>query len=176
MTASAATRRLAPLLVALLLAVAGCSGAEPESTACPVPTAPAETTPTACPVPTAPAAPVPEGDEAGCSGGTLTPSQAFELLSDAAAPVTVIDTRSASEYGAGHIAGALHLSSSSSSFDDKLDELPRDGTYLVYWRSGGVSARVLEQMLDMSFEHVCHIGTGFNGWQSAGLPVEKGAA
>lgn len=165
---------LAPALAALVLAVSGCRS--PEPTACPVPSAPAETTPTACPVPTAPVAPLPEGDEPVCSGGTLTPSQAFELLSDSATPVTTIDTRSASEYAAGHIARALHLSSSSSSFDDKLDELPRNGTYLVYCRSGGVSARVLERMLDMGFEHVCHIGTGFNGWQSGGFPVEKGAA
>jgi len=163
--------RMVLVSVAVLLAAAGCSGAEPEPTACPVPSAPGGTTPTPFPLPT-----VPQENGAVCNGGTLTPSQAFELMSDAAAPMTVIDTRSESEYEAGHIAGALHLSSSSSSFDDQLDELPRDGTYLVYCRSGGVSARVVEQMLDMGFEHVCHIGTGFNGWQSGGFPVEKGAA
>jgi len=167
--------RLTPALVALLLAVAGCS-AEPESTACPVPTTPAETTPTACPVPTAPVQPLPDEEETVCRGGALSASQAYELLSDPTASITVIDTRSGGEYADGHIPGALHVSSSSSSFEEKLDELPRDGTYLVYCRSGGVSARVLAQMLDMGFERVCHIGTGFNGWQSDGLPVEKGAA
>jgi rhodanese-related sulfurtransferase len=163
--------RLVLVSLVALLAAAGCSGAEPEPTACPVPSAPGGTTPTPFPLPI-----VPQEDEAVCSGGTLSPSQASELLSNPATPVTPIDTRSESEYEAGHIAGALHLSSSSSSFDDKLDALSRDGTYLVYCRSGSVSARVVEQMLDMGFEHVCHIGTGFNGWQSGGFPVEKGAA
>ncbi len=176
MTASSTTKGLTPLLVALLLVVAGCSGAEPEATACPVPTAPAETTPTACPVPPAPQQPLPEEEEAVCRGGTLSASQAFELLSDPGAGVTAIDTRTASEYEAGHIAGALHLSTSSASFDDKLDALPRDGTYIVYCRRGNVSEGMVAQMLDMGFEQVCHIGTGFSGWQSEGLPVVKGAA
>jgi len=127
-------------------------------------------------VPTAPQQPLPDEEEAICLGGTLSASQAYELLSDPAAGATAIDTRTASEYEVGHIAGALHLSSSSSSFDEKLDALSREGAYIVYCRHGTVSERVVEQMLDMGFERVCHIGTGFNGWQSEGLPVEKGAA
>jgi rhodanese-related sulfurtransferase len=169
-------RRLVPALAILLLMAAGCSGSEPESTACPVPSAPAETTPTACPVPTAPQQPLPQEGEAVCQGGTLSASQAFELLSDPAMDITIIDTRTAAEYEDGHIAGALQLSSSSASFDEKLDALPREGTYIVYCRHGNVSEGVVAQMLDMGFDHVCHIGTGFSGWQSEGLPVEKGAA
>ncbi len=167
-----------PVFIGLvaLMALAGCGGTEPESTACPVPTAPEETAPTACPIPAGDDEPLVPEEKAVCEGGALTATQAFEVLSDGAVAAIAIDTRGLKDYEAGHIPGAQLISTADDEFDEKLDALSRDVTYVVYCRRGNVSQGVVKQMLDMDFKHVCHIGSGFYGWQSEGLPVEKGGA
>ena len=163
-----------------LLAVSGCS--EPEPTACPVPTLPPEST-SSMDLAAAPATvtdnsqqPAVQADDGACSGGTLSPSQAYELLGDATLTVMTIDIRTGTEYEKGHVPGAINMPSNDPAFRDHVRVLPRVGTYFIYCRSGSTTRAVLTQMVKDGFVHVCHMGSGFNGWQREGLPVEKGAA
>ena len=173
---------LACMALALLLSVAGCSEPEPAPTACPVPTLPPEST-TSTDLTDVPAEitstsqqPAVQAGENACSGGTLSPSQAYELIEDATATVMTIDIRTGSEYAAGHIPGAINMPSNDAAFWDHVRVLPRGGTYFLYCRSGSTTRAVLTQMVKDGFTHACQLGSGFNGWAGEGFPVEKGAA
>jgi rhodanese-related sulfurtransferase len=156
-----------------LPACAGCSQPEPAPTACPIPALPQETVCPAPLAPTLPPEPVAETDANACQGGSLTASQAFELLDDAPAIVTFIDTRLEYEYANGHIPGAVNMPSNDAAFWDQVRALPREGTYVVYCRTGSATRAVVTQMVKDGFVHVCQIGVGFNGWASAGFPGEQ---
>lgn len=164
-------RRLAGGFVLTLLALSACSAAEPAPTACPVPTVPDVTTSPegATPPATAPSDSI-------CSGESLPAADAFTLLQGFAGDVTIIDTRTPAEYDSGHIPGAVSMSTQDAAFWNQVDELPSDGTYLLYCRTGSTTRRVVEQMRAIGFTDVCHISDGFNGWRNRGLPVEAGSA
>ena len=157
---------------AVLLSITGCAGGEPEPTACPLPSLPSLPPSTDGPAGIVPA----DSIDPRCSGGDLSPTEASELIGDPTVEVTVIDTRTPAEYASGHVTGAVNLSTQDASFWDQVGTLPADGTYILYCRTGSTTRRVMEQMRAIGFGNVCHIETGFNGWQRAGLPVKKGAA
>lgn len=178
------TTRLIAICVGLaaLVAVAGCSQPAPAATACPLPTLPPEST-TSTDLTAAPAETTDtsqqsavQASENACSGGTLSPSQAYELIGDATATVMIIDIRTGSEYAAGHIPGAINMPSNDSAFWDHVRVLPRGGTYFLYCRSGSTTRAVITQMVKDGFTHACQLGSGFNGWAREGFPTEKADA
>ena len=163
---------VASALLAALNLCAGCAAGEPEPTACPVPSLP-----TLPPATNGAAGIVPaDSIDPRCSGGDLSALEASELMADLEADVTVIDTRTPAEYESGHIPGAVNISTQDASFWDQVGTMPVDGVYVLYCRSGSTTRRVVDQMLAMGFGNVCHIDTGFYGWEGEGYPVEKGAA
>ena len=64
---------------------------------------------------------------------------------------TVIDVRTPSEYAAGNIEGALNIDVQAADFADRVGELPKDDTYVVYCRSGNRSAAAIDIMKDLGF-------------------------
>jgi phage shock protein E len=63
----------------------------------------------------------------------------------------IIDVRTADEFASGHLDGALNLDVQSAAFDQLVAELPRDGVYVVYCRSGNRSAAAVERMANLGF-------------------------
>ena len=86
----------------------------------------------------------------------------------------ILDVRTPAEVAEGRIAGACPLDFRSSDFADKIKELPRDKTYLVYCRSGNRSAKAVKLMQDAGFTDLINLGGGIIDWEKAGLPVVKG--
>jgi len=169
-SSSSCERRLAGALILVCLVFGACSEAEPETTACPVPVFPEVTTP-----PEGATPPAARPSNSICTGESLSAVDAFTLLQGIAAPATIIDTRTPAEYAGGHIPGAVNMSTQDAAFWDQVGELPLEGTYLLYCRTGSATRRVVEGMRAMGFADVCHIGDGFNGWRDANLPVEEGS-
>jgi len=64
---------------------------------------------------------------------------------------TVIDVRTPAEYQAGNIDGALTIDVQAADFADRIGELPKDDTYVVYCRSGNRSAAAIDIMTDLGF-------------------------
>ena len=58
----------------------------------------------------------------------------------------VIDVRTPEEYAEGHVEGATNIDVQATDFDDRVAELDRDTTYVVYCRSGNRSAAAAERM------------------------------
>ena len=96
-----------------------------------------------------------------------------ELLRRAKSPqVVVLDARPASEYEAGHIAGALSVP-----VDDlqrRLCEFPKDKEYVAYCRGPYcVYADRAVEILRTHGRRARRLVEGFPEWRAAGLPVES---
>lgn len=87
----------------------------------------------------------------------------------------VIDVREESEYAAGHLPGAIHLSRGMLEF--KLSSMPalaaRDIKVVLYCKTSGRAALAACAMKDMGYLDVCSIAGGYDAWVAAGKPVVK---
>ncbi len=114
---------------------------------------------------------------AGCSTAegaltTVTPVDAAEVI--ASDPdVVVLDIRTAEEYSAGIIEGAINIDFYGSDFADQLNALDKDVHYVIYCRSDSRSGQAMETFADLGFEEVTEIDGGIVNWYAAGLPVES---
>ncbi len=84
----------------------------------------------------------------------------------------VLDVRNEDEWSAGHIPGARHLPLGF--LPDRLGEIPRDADLVVHCQSGSRSAIAASLLLAQGFRRVANLTPGFSGWQSAGMPVQRG--
>ncbi|HVY69103.1 MAG TPA: rhodanese-like domain-containing protein [Verrucomicrobiae bacterium] len=80
----------------------------------------------------------------------------------------VLDVRTASEYAAGHIPGAVNIDFNSPDFEKKVAALPKDKTYLVQCAVGGRSARACKKMTTLDFDHLYNLQGGIEAWEKAG--------
>ena len=107
------------------------------------------------------------------STGRLTVDQlAGALGGDADEAPFVLDVRQASEFEAGHVQGARHLTAGT--LPDELETLPRDKPIAVMCASGyrsSVAASLLDQA---GFEHVSWVADGVPAWSAAGYELEYG--
>ncbi|VEP39771.1 putative adenylyltransferase/sulfurtransferase MoeZ [Tessaracoccus lapidicaptus] len=83
---------------------------------------------------------------AGCSS-----SETDAALTAIESGATVIDVRTPAEYDSGHVDGALNIDVQAPDFAEKVGELPKDETYVVYCRSGNRSAAAIDIMEDLGF-------------------------
>jgi phage shock protein E len=85
----------------------------------------------------------------------------------------VLDVRSAKEYQAGHIPGAVNIDVNATDIDKKLAGLDKEKTYLVHCASGVRSVRACEKMNRMDFKSLINLQGGMKAWEKAAKPVEK---
>ena len=65
--------------------------------------------------------------------------------------VVILDVRTPEETAQGKIEGAIEINVKDPSFDEKIQALDKDKTYLVYCRSGGRSVTSCNKMADQGF-------------------------
>jgi rhodanese-related sulfurtransferase len=83
---------------------------------------------------------------------------------------TVIDVRTPEEVADGMIAGALAINLQAPDFRARIAELDRDGSYLLYCRSGNRSAQAAAIMAELGFTDVVDAG-GYESLVAAGAPT-----
>jgi rhodanese-related sulfurtransferase len=86
---------------------------------------------------------------------------------------TIIDVRTADEYAAGHIQGALNRDYYAQTFKEDLAKFDRNSVYLVYCRTGVRSAAARDIMQELGFTHIYNMTGGINEWTAQGFPVVK---
>jgi len=86
----------------------------------------------------------------------------------------LIDVRTPSEFADGHLEGAINIDIQSAGFTDQISQLPTDGTYFVYCRSGNRSATAVRQMDQLGFTSLTDGGGVGAASQSTGIPVVQG--
>lgn len=116
-----------------------------------------------------------------CSSGPDTPSdetaaqvrvvdaaEARSLIDDGAA---VIDVRTPEEFSTGHLRGASNIDVQAADFHERVGELDKDASYVLYCRSGSRAGAAADMMTDMGFTDVVNAG-GYDALAAAGLPSE----
>ncbi len=85
----------------------------------------------------------------------------------------ILDVRTAKEFQAGHIEGAVNLDVTAADFDSKAAALDKRKVYLVHCASGVRSVRACEKLTRLDFTGLYNLPGGFKAWVKAGKPVEK---
>jgi rhodanese-related sulfurtransferase len=99
----------------------------------------------------------------------ITADQGVALM-DADPSIVLIDVRTPEEFGQGHIEGADNIDVESGAFAAAIADLPTDGRYVVYCRSGNRSATAVDMMEAAGFTDVYDMG-GIQAWMAAGHPI-----
>jgi len=88
--------------------------------------------------------------------------------------VTIIDTRPAEEFAAGHLPGALNVPLRE--LKRRLRELPRDQAIVAYCRGAYcvLSYEAVAELRKRGFK-AFRLEEGYPEWRAAGLPVEHSA-
>lgn len=134
------------LLLALLLALAGCKSAAPTPPAAPEVAGPAAETP------------APKAD----TYRRISMQEAVEMMEKETGYV-ILDVRTRQEYDSGHIPGAILIPNETIGTDE-LPELPdKDQLILVYCRSGNRSKQASDKLVKLGYTNVVEFG-GINSW------------
>ena len=120
-----------------------------------------------------------------CSSATDAPTVAAEAPAfasqhvDAAAfaaaaaepGVRIVDVRTADEFAAGHLAGAVNIDVGSADFAGLISALDPAGDYAVYCRSGNRSRAAIEAMTGLGYANTVGLEGGITAWADAGYAV-----
>lgn len=101
----------------------------------------------------------------------VTVAQVSQRLADP--QVLVVDVRSAAEYGAGHVPGAINIPHAAIVGDAGLLEAYRDRDLIVYCQSGRRAGMALEALKKAGYDRLSYMDGDMPGWQAAGLPIAR---
>lgn len=76
----------------------------------------------------------------------------------------VLDVRTAGEFEAGHIEGAINIDFYADDFESQIEALDKNVTYYVYCQSGGRSGQTKNMMAEKGFVEVYNLIGGYGGW------------
>ena len=98
---------------------------------------------------------------------------AYRKLRASAEPHVLIDTREESEWAAGHVAGAIHLSKGIIERDIEKAIPDKDASIVLYCGGGYRSALAADNLQKMGYRNVISMDGGWRGWTEAGFPIVK---
>ena len=107
------------------------------------------------------------------SGATAPPTAVVEpaVVEEAlAGQATLVDVRTPEEFDAGHLSNASNIDLASPDFDQQIDELDREKSYVIYCATGNRAGQAVEQMLAQGFTDVVN-GGGYEELSRA-LPAQ----
>jgi rhodanese-related sulfurtransferase len=86
----------------------------------------------------------------------------------------LVDTREESEWAAGHLPKAVHLSKGIIERDIEQRIPDKSAPIVLYCGGGFRSALVADNLQKMGYTDIESMDGGYKGWTGAGLPIEKG--
>jgi len=107
---------------------------------------------------------------------TITPDLLIERQLVQGPDLVVLDVRSAAEFAAGHVPGAVNVPHDQ--IDARLDELAtlRDKDVVVYCHTGRRAALAVETLTRHGFTRLEHLSGDMQGWSAEHRPVEQSPA
>jgi rhodanese-related sulfurtransferase len=102
---------------------------------------------------------------------TLGPKECKELFDKIQG--VFIDLRSAEEFKAGMIEGAMNLDLKKEDFKEKLQGLSKSNAYFVYSENGELNSEALNLLKENGFSKVYELEGGISRWKEEGLPVSE---
>lgn len=97
----------------------------------------------------------------------------FETQMKSDKQVVVLDLRTDMEVAQGVIEGAIQIDYRSPEFKNRIDQLDKSKTYMVYCAVGGRSGRAAGLMNEIGFKKVYDLKGGMTAWKAKGKKVEK---
>ena len=85
----------------------------------------------------------------------------------------ILDVRTAQEFAAGHLPGAVNADVESPGFAAALDGLDPAASYAVYCHSGRRSGIALDEMSQAGFTDAYDLAGGISAWAAAGGQVVR---
>jgi rhodanese-related sulfurtransferase len=95
---------------------------------------------------------------------------------DAGKEFHLVDVREESEFGRGHLPGAIHLSKGVIERDIENKIADRTAAIVLYCGGGFRSALAADNLQKMGYSNVISMDGGWRAWTEAGYPVEGGGA
>jgi rhodanese-related sulfurtransferase len=104
---------------------------------------------------------------------TIIVSDAYNLIQNNPGNTNfiIIDVRTADEFNAGHIAGAINIDYESTQFSTDAGKLDKNKQYLLYCATGIRGAAATQIMLGLGFHDVQNLAGGITAWIQAGHPI-----
>lgn len=100
-----------------------------------------------------------------------TPSAAQEPTVEVTADTIVLDVRTAEEFAAGHLDGAVQIDFNAGDVARAIPNLDPNAEYLVYCRSGNRSGQAIELMKQEGFTNLTNLGSLEQAAQSTGIQI-----
>lgn len=97
-------------------------------------------------------------------------SQPSEVRQAIAEGAQIIDVRTPEEFAGGALRDATNIDVSAPGFEERISDLDRTTTYVVYCASGNRAGTAIEQMREQGFESLIN-GGGYEDVAAAGLPT-----
>lgn len=96
----------------------------------------------------------------------------YRKMREAAEPHLLVDTREESEWNAGHVAGAVHLSKGIIERDIEHKVPEKDTTLVLYCGGGYRSALAADNLRQMGYTNAISLDGGWRALKESGLPLE----
>ncbi len=89
----------------------------------------------------------------------------YEKMRGAGVPMNVIDIRTPSAIADGKIPDALEMNYRDNDFEQKLDGLDKNHTFILYCEDGDQSTKTAEFMLKKGFRSIYLLEGGYKAWK-----------
>jgi len=98
--------------------------------------------------------------------------EGYRKMRDAGEAHLLVDTREESEWNAGHVAGAVHLSKGVIERDIETSVPDKDTKLVLYCGGGFRSALVADNLRQMGYTNAISLDGGWRALKASGLPLE----
>ena len=98
--------------------------------------------------------------------------EGYKQLRRAGEPHILVDTREESEWAAGHVKGAVHMSKGVIERDIEKTFPDTNKELILYCGGGFRSALAAENLQRMGYKNVASMDGGWRGWTEKKFPVE----
>ena len=98
--------------------------------------------------------------------------EGYKKMREAGEPHILVDTREESEWAAGHVAGAIHLSKGIIERDIEARVPDHAATLVLYCGGGFRSALVADNLQKMGYTNAISLDGGWRALKESGLPLE----
>jgi rhodanese-related sulfurtransferase len=102
-----------------------------------------------------------------------TDIEGYKKMVKAGLPHVLVDTREESEWAAGHVAGAVHLSKGIIERDIETQAPDKDATLVLYCGGGFRSALAADNLRQMGYTNAISLDGGWKALKESGLPLDK---
>lgn len=98
--------------------------------------------------------------------------EGYRKMLSAGEPHLLVDTREESEWNAGHVQGALHLSKGIIEREIETKVPDKNTTVVLYCGGGFRSALVADNLQKMGYQNAISLDGGWRALKVSGLPLE----